>query len=165
MQVRALKPLIPVLHRLEDAALISALASMLTLAIVQIVLRNFFDSGFLWAESFLRILVLWVAILGAMVATREDNHINIDALSRYIPRKLQPLARFLTSLFAAAICATVAWYSFVFVQYEYQDKTVAFANVPTWACQSIMPFGFSVMALRFLLNAIVSLLGRRRWQQ
>ena len=47
-----------------------ALVSILVMALIQIVLRNVFDSGLLWAESFLRILVLWIAILGAMVATR-----------------------------------------------------------------------------------------------
>lgn len=161
MQAKALKPLINSLHWLEDTALISALASMLTLAIIQIVLRNFFDSGFLWAESSLRILVLWVAVLGAMVATRENNHINIDALSRYVPENLQPAIRLLTSLFAAVICGTVAWHSFVFVQFEYEDQTIAFASVPTWACQSILPFGFAVMAFRFVYSAILDLLGRR----
>lgn len=149
------------LRRLEDTALISALATMLTLAIIQIVLRNFFDSGFLWAESFLRILVLWVAILGAMIATRENNHINIDALSRYLPENLQPVIRMLTTLSAAVICATVAWHSLVFVQFEYSDKTIAFASVPTWVCQSILPFGFAVMAFRFAYSAIADLLELR----
>lgn len=149
------------LHRLEDTALVSALATMLILAIMQIVLRNFFDTGFLWAESFLRILVLWVAILGAMVATRENNHINIDALSRYVPEKYQPAIRILTSLSAAMICATVAFHSFVFVQMEYDDRTIAFASVPTWVCQSILPFGFAVMAFRFGYSVIANLLGRR----
>ncbi len=161
MQAKALKLLIDSLHRLEDTVLISALASMLILAIIQIVLRNFFDSGFLWAESSLRILVLWVAILGAMVATRENNHINIDTLSRYVPENWQPAIRLLTSLFAAAICGTVAWHAFVFVQFEYEDQTIAFASVPTWACQSILPFGFAVMAFRFIYSAFAGLLGRR----
>ena len=69
------------LHLLEDTALIFSLLVMLCMALLQIVMRNFFESGFLWAESFLRVLVLWVAVLGAMVATRERNHINIDPVS------------------------------------------------------------------------------------
>ncbi|MFT6012233.1 MAG: TRAP-type C4-dicarboxylate transport system permease small subunit, partial [Candidatus Azotimanducaceae bacterium] len=73
------------LHRLEDSLLVFSLLAMLLIALGQIVLRNGFDSGVLWAESFARILVLWVAMLGAMVATRENNHISIDAVSRYLP--------------------------------------------------------------------------------
>ena len=140
--------------------LISALASMLILAIMQIVLRNFFDSGFLWAESFLRILVLWVAMLGAMVATREKNHISIDALSRFARGKIKPAIQHLTSLFSAAVCASVAWYAFVFVQFEYEDQTIAFASVPTWMCQSILPFSFAVMAVRFAFRSIADLMGK-----
>ena len=63
--------MVKLIHRCEDFALIGALITMLAIALMQIVLRNFFDSGVLWAETFSRVLVLWLAMLGAMVATRE----------------------------------------------------------------------------------------------
>ncbi len=125
---------------------------MLGTAVGQIILRNLFDSGLLWAESFLRILVLWVAVLGAMVATREKNHINIDALSRLVKGRWLLLTTVATAWFAAAICFTTAYYSVEFIQYEYEDGTIAFAEVPTWLCQSIIPFGFAVMGLRFVIS-------------
>ena len=104
--------LLRLLHRTEDALLVLALLAMLSLALLQIVLRNGFDSGMLWAESFTRILVLWVAMLGAMVATRENNHISIDAVSRYLPLQWRSYASVVTRLIAAVVCAVVAWYSF-----------------------------------------------------
>jgi TRAP-type C4-dicarboxylate transport system permease small subunit len=149
-----LQPVLRVLHRTEDALLVSALVSMLVMALVQILLRNFFDLGLFWAESFLRILVLWVAMLGAMVATRESNHIAIDLVSRYLPVTPRRITTFVTHCFSAVICALVAFYAVEFIQYEYEDKTIAFANVPTWICQSIIPIGFSVMAVRFIINGV-----------
>ena len=137
------------IHRLEDGALMLALVSILVMALIQIVLRNVFDSGLLWAESFLRILVLWIAILGAMVATRERNHISIDLLSRLLPPQYFVPLRVVSLLFAAVLCTTVAYHCVVFIGYEYEDGTIAFAAVPVWLCQSIMPIGFGVMALRF----------------
>ena len=139
------------LHLLEDAALIMALLVMLSMALLQIIMRNFFDSGFLWAESFLRILVLWVAMLGAMVATREGNHINIDLISRYVKSDLTLWMQALTHMFSSLVCAACAWYAVSYVQYEFEDGTIAFGFVPVWVCQSIIPFGFSIMAIRFLL--------------
>lgn len=144
--------LLRMIHRFEDSLLVLALISMLAMALTQIVLRNFFDSGFLWAESFLRILVLWVAMLGAMVATRERNHISIDLLSRILPPNIYSPLKNLATLFAVAVCATAAWYSLEYVGYEYEDETIAFAEVPVWVCQSILPVGFAVMALRFLIS-------------
>jgi TRAP-type C4-dicarboxylate transport system permease small subunit len=98
--------------------------------------------------------VLWVAMLGAMVATRENNHISIDAISRYLPSRWQNYLATLTSVVASVICALVAWYSFEFVRFEYEDNTLAFAMVPNWICQSILPVGFGVMSLRFLVQII-----------
>lgn len=145
-----------VVHRAEDAALILALVSMLVMALTQIVMRNFFDSGFLWAESFLRILVLWVAMLGAMVATRENNHISIDLLSRLLSDLQFRFVGWIAQVFSAAVCFCVAYYCIEYIQYEYEDKTIAFADVPVWVCQSILPIGFAVMGLRFLAGLVLN---------
>lgn len=147
------------LHKLEDTALILALLAMLSMALLQIIMRNFFDSGFLWAESFLRVLVLWVAVLGAMVATRERNHINIDLISKLMATGSMSWVHRLTHLFSAMVCAICAYYAVSYIQYEFEDGTIAFGVVPVWLCQSIIPFGFAVMACRFL-NALFSLDGQ-----
>lgn len=72
----------------EDGVLMLIFASTLGLAVMQILLRNFFDIGLIWLESYLRMQVLWLAMLGAMVATREGGHIRIDLLARFIQGKL-----------------------------------------------------------------------------
>ncbi|MCB1646092.1 MAG: TRAP transporter small permease [Pseudomonadales bacterium] len=142
------------LHRVEDGFLVTSLLTMLLLSLGQIFLRNFFDTGVLWAESFSRMLVLWVAMLGAMVATRESHHIAIDVISRYLPAYAERTMAVATSLFSAVITGLAAWYSYEFVSYEYLDETIAFADVPSWVCAAILPFGFAVISLRFLTNAI-----------
>ncbi len=147
-------PLLRILHKAEDSLLIGALVSMLVMALVQILLRNFFDAGLLWAESFLRILVLWLAMLGAMVATRESNHISIDLVSRFLPETPRKFATLISYLFSAAVCGAVAYHAVLFIQFEYEDQTIAFASVPTWLCQSIIPIGFGVMALRFTFHGL-----------
>ena len=96
-------------------------------------------------------------MLGAMVATRENNHISIDAVSRYLPLQWRSYASVVTRLIAAVVCAVVAWYSFEFVRFEYEDQTLAFASVPNWMCQIILPAGFAVMSARFLLLVLKAL--------
>ena len=53
-----------VVHRLEETLLVSLLLAMICLAFAQIVLRNGFDDGIVWADSLLRIMVLWIALIG-----------------------------------------------------------------------------------------------------
>ena len=104
----------------------------------------------MWAESVLKILVLWIALLGAMVATRENQHIKIDLLERFLPPLALLLCRKMTSIFSAIICGLAAYWSADLVYYEFLDSTVAFGVVPVWLCQMIMPIAFFVMGLRFL---------------
>jgi len=133
---------------------------MLLLALLQIILRNFFDAGILWADPFLRILVLWVTMLGAMVATRENSHIKIDLLARYLNRNYALIAAAVSCLFAAAICGVVSWHIAELVGYEYEDGTIQFGSVPTWVCQIIMPVGFAIMSLRFIYRSMYAVYER-----
>lgn len=147
------------LHFLEDTILVGILVSIILLAVTQIALRNFQDSGIIWGDSLLRIMVLWIALIGAMVASRMDGHINIDLASRYLPEKWQHRVELITYLFSALVCGITCYYSVIFVYYEFLDGSKAFAAVPAWICQTIIPFAFSVMTLRFIFSAIRHLQG------
>ena|SRR6218665_1182311 len=148
--------LLKAVHWVEDAFLVSLLLTMVGLAVVQIVMRNGFDSGFLWAESFLRVLVLWIGLAGAMAASRNHRHINIDIIGRFLAPGPAKVVAVFNALFTAGVCAALAYYSFDFVRVEYESPSMAFAEVPTWVCESIMPFAFSVIALRYLLLAALT---------
>lgn len=151
-----LNGLLRFLHRIEDGVLVLLLAGMIGIAVAQIVLRNGFDSGFLWADTMLRILVLWIGLTGALVASRDQRHISIDVLGRFLPRPLARGVSVFNALFTAGISAALAWYTFEFVQMEYESPSLAFANVPTWACESIIPLTFALIALRYICVAILA---------
>ena len=138
------------IEKMEDFSLVLSLLVVVSLALLQIFLRNVFGFGFMWAESVLKILVLWIALLGAMVATRENQHIKIDLLERFLPPLALLLCRKMSSIFSAIICGLAAYWSADLVYYEFLDSTVAFGVVPVWLCQMIMPIAFCVMGLRFL---------------
>lgn len=139
------------LRVLEDAILVLLLVTMILLAVYQIVLRNFYDSGLIWGESLLRVLVLWVGLLGAMVASRNGEHISIDLVARHVGPRVKAVIETITTLFCALICGLLAYHGARFVYLEYQDGLIAFAGVPTWVCELIIPIAFSLISLRYLL--------------
>ncbi len=142
--------ILKVLHRLEDMVLVLLVFTMMLVAVVQIVLRNTTGAGIVWADTLVRILVLWTGLVGAMAATRQNNHINIDVVTRHLSPGVARVINGITLVFASLVCFVTAWYSLSFVQMEYAFSTPAFARVPTWACQTIIPVAFLVMALRCL---------------
>ena len=138
----------------ETFLLLFFLLGAILLASTQILLRNFFDSGIFWADSALRILVLWIGMTGAMFASRNKKHIRIDILSHYLPEKLRDNIWRVTELITAIVCGITAYYSIQFIQYEYEDGLIAFANVPVWLCETIIPVAFITMALRYFFYAV-----------
>lgn len=148
------------LHRIEEWALAILVLVLVVLAGAQIVLRNFFETGFAWADPFLRVLVVWAAMLGALAAAREDKHIAIDVLQRFLKPAAQRIARIAALGFAALICAAMAWYSSGLVGIDYADATSGvvktIAGAPVWLLECILPFGFGMMALRFALRAFAT---------
>jgi len=139
---------------IEDALLVFLLGSMVVLACTQIVLRNLFDGAIIWADPLLRVAVLWVGMIGAMVATRNDRQISIDAVSRFLPDLWKARMRVVTDLFTAAVSTVVAWSAFRLMMDDRAAGGVAIAKVPVWVCESILPVAFAVIALRYLLYAI-----------
>jgi C4-dicarboxylate transporter, DctQ subunit len=90
-----------------------------------------------------------------MVAAREDKHLAIDALSRYLRGGAARAVRALVYLGTAGVAAMLTAYSFALVRGEYESGTIAFASVPAWAVEAMMPFAFGAMTLRFVVHAFL----------
>jgi TRAP-type C4-dicarboxylate transport system permease small subunit len=138
----------------ESGLLVLLLSSMILLAAYQVIARNFFDTGILWGDSLVRVLVLWVTFIGATIASRNDEHIRIDLLTRFTGERSSLWLDRFRSLFTAFIAGVFAWYSFEFVRLDYEDGIIAFASVPAWVCEIVMPIGAGLICLRYLIRTL-----------
>jgi len=141
-----------ILANLEDGLLIVLLLATMLIACAQILLRNVFSSSISWADPALKMLVLWLTLLGSMAAARENKHLSIDVLSKFLPENINHFVQKITHTFATIICLFMAYYSFRLVQLSYEFGDRAFSDLPLWVLQIIMPVGFFLMALRFFIN-------------
>ena len=142
------------LRALETGLLVALLSLMIGLAAYQVAARNFFESGLLWGDALVRVLVLWITLLGAMVASRNDEHIRMDLVSRFLDRRWNRRLRRITSAFTALVCGIFAYHAGRFVLLDYEDGIVAFSSVPAWLCELILPVGAGVLCLRYLLHIV-----------
>lgn len=140
------------LHAVEDTLISLLLAALVGFAAYQVIARNLGDGGLLWGDALVRVLVFWITLVGAMIATRRDEHIRIDALTRFFNPFWRRQSARLAALFACLVCALLAWHSYQFVLIEYEDGVLAFASVPAWACEAVLPVGAAIMCLRYLLR-------------
>ncbi len=156
-QSGAIARLIWISHRAEDITLALLLGLMILLAPLRLFLRDFFDTGIEWADPAIRVMVLWVGLLGAVAASRSNRHISIDALSHFLSKRAQAGVAVVTSLFTAGIAGIVSYHSGRFVLSELEYESMAFKGMPAWICEVIIPVAFGIIAFRYLLYAIANI--------
>lgn len=144
----------PLHLRVEEAVLVALVSGLLSLAFAQILLRNLFQVTWFWADPLLRHLVLWSSFLGALIATREDRHIRIDAVLRLLPGRWRPVAGAMGDLAGALLCGVLSPIAFRFVLDERAYGAEALPGMPAWVAQLVFPAVFAGMSLRFLINGV-----------
>jgi len=137
--------------------LVVLLTTMMLVAVGQIIMREAFGTGFAWADELVRLIVLWLALVGSIAACRENRHIRIDALSHVLPDNVVKAIRVFVDLFAAAVCAVVAVQAWRYLQIEIEYEDTVLVNTPAWIAHVIMPAAFGLISYRFLLGALKQL--------
>ena len=141
----------------ENAVLVLLLASLILLAVGQIVLREIFETGFFRADELIKLLVLWLAMVGSIAATRDNRHIRIDALSHLLPDKAVTAIRLFVDVFAAIVCGVIAWQAWRYLQLEIEFEDTVLINVPAWIAHAVVPGAFVLMSYRFAVSVIKEL--------
>lgn len=137
--------------RLEIFTVVLLVASLVVLGTVQVVMRNLMHSGLLWADPFMRHVVLYLGAIGATVASARMNHITVDVASRILPARLKPARR--AVVYGATAIATylLAIAAIRLVIDERSFGEVAFLGIKAWVIQLILPVAFVVITYRTLL--------------
>lgn len=158
MSERHLPPMLARLVRaitwFENALLVAMLAAMVLLAGAQIVARNLFDYSIFGADQLLRLLVLWVAFLGAVAASRDGKHIHVDAIARWLPGRSKPAVAVLTDLFTAGVCGVLVWQALRYLQGMHESGEMVFAALPVWLAGAVLPLAFALIGLRYALRMV-----------
>ena len=139
---------------LENLVLVLLLAAMMIVAVGQIALRLFFDSGLVWADELLKLMVLWIAMVASIAASRSNRHLRIDVLSHFVPERFARVPRMIVDLFASLICGLLAWHSLRFILLSLEFGDTVLVGIPSWTVHGIVPLAFALMSYRFLLSGI-----------
>jgi TRAP-type C4-dicarboxylate transport system permease small subunit len=140
-------------NALETALLIFLLSIMIVLAFYQVLMRNLFHGGFVWGDILLRHIVLWLGFLGGALATSNQRHIHIDALAYFLSPRVRTAVAVVTNLFGAAICLLLLDASLTFIRGEVEAHSMIFEGIPAWYTELIIPIGFGLHVLHFILRS------------
>jgi TRAP-type C4-dicarboxylate transport system permease small subunit len=88
-----------------------------------------------WSEELARLLMVWLALLGAALVTREDQHLGLDALVRCWPAEVQLIGRLITYLLVflfAALIMALGGFQLVLQRFEFGQTLPALGISKAW---------------------------------
>ncbi len=164
----------------ENAFVSVFLLAMAVIPVVEFIGRRWFGVGIPGAHEYLQHLTLWVAFLGACLASREGRHLTIAAAERVFPPAWKRRIDWFTGFVSATVCLTLAGASIQLLASEAAAVPESWRGVlpaflvawlepyglfepgsltriggwlPVWVGEAVMPFGFLVIAGRFVLRS------------
>ncbi len=139
------------LRHLEHALLIGALLGAAFLPLADTLGRPFGFAVPAGAE-YLKQLVLWLAFLGGLVATRERRHLSLSTVELFRER-VRRFGRLLAAAVAAATVGILTYASVVLVLANREEGRELMGGIPVWILELVMPVSLGLMALRFAWGA------------
>jgi TRAP-type C4-dicarboxylate transport system permease small subunit len=138
----------------EDLALVVLLGAMIGVSVFQIANRQLLGGSFTltWADEFVKIIVLWLAMVGSIAAARDNKHIRIDLITHILSGKIVTLIKLVVDTFAAIVCAVIGWHAYRLIREEISWGDTIFTDVPLWIMHVIVPFAFVLISYRFVVR-------------
>ena len=155
---KTLQKFAAVLNALETGVLCLLMGGMIVLSLLQIAVRKLpwlehLLGNLAWSSDCLNGMLLWLAMLGALAATKARKHIQIDLGSHLFNDRVKGLLAAVTQCFAAAIAGLLAFAAGRYVWEVRSGQGEAFLGVPEWIVFTIMPVALGLMTIRFLVQA------------
>ena len=134
------------LARVENWLAILLFSGLLLSLLLNIVSRNIFHTSYAVILESSPAMVLWLALIGASLCLKDNRHIKLELLLRFLSKKWRYTATVLTSVFGMTVMAILFWASLRFVQ----NETMIFGAKGLFSV--IFPWFFGVACFRFFLR-------------
>ena len=130
------------------------LTVMIFLAFLQVVMRNIFNAGIPWADSIVRLMVLWVGFFGGCLATKLEQNLTIEVMTKYMPERGKHLVGILVKGFAVVVCAYLFKASLTYIHNESQSGSQFLHLFPDWWTVIIIPIGFVLIPFHLAFSIV-----------
>jgi tripartite ATP-independent transporter DctM subunit len=116
-----------------------------------VVARYVFNHPLVWADELASILFLWLAMLGAVIAFRRDEHMRMTAAVGSLSVPTRTTFDLFATCAALAFLLLIAWPAFEYAQKETFITTSALGLNNAWRAAAL-PSGITLMAIFAVLR-------------
>lgn len=124
------------------------LAASVMINFINIIGRYVFSVSLPWAEEIMLFLMVGCVFTGCCAVAWQGRHIRMDVMISALPPKLHAFFNLLSDLVLIGAAVIVTMFSYpVITQLAAFDERSEAANFPLVIPQSMVPIGYSLMAL------------------
>lgn len=140
-----------ILTWIENGVAGLALGSAAIMAILQVILRFFFNYIIFWSEEVVIYLIILSTFVGAVITLRHNEHVGVDLLSAFLKERGKRALGALSALLVALYCGVIGALGWVMITEPAALNVVTPAlKLPLWIVQLSLPIGLTLMFLRAL---------------
>jgi TRAP-type transport system small permease protein len=151
------------LEKAEEVVGVLLFAAMCAFVFVGALTRTLAQYGLgeplIWAVDAAQLTFVWAAVLGADVALKRNQHIEIDILVRYFSKRVRKALAVAWLLAMAAFLAALVWLgidlTLLNLERELGDAGISYG----WVTSAI-PAGAALMLITVLVRLVRGLTGR-----
>jgi len=121
-----------------------------------------YPGGFIWAQKVAIVLMIWIAMLGASIATNDRSHLALEMGEKLWPERALHVVKAIAHALTTAFCLIAFVVSVKLVIIQEQEAAPVSAAVewlPGWVAFLVMPYAFAAMTVRFLAQAVTTATG------
>ncbi|MEW5848364.1 MAG: TRAP transporter large permease subunit [Myxococcota bacterium] len=137
---------------LDGALATVILALMAALPLLEAAVRQVTGGGVPGAGPLVQHFTLWIAFVGALVASRRDEMLALSTAS-FLPDGVKARVKVFTSSVAGVVCVLLATASVQLVQAERGGAETVALGIPVWVALLVMPVCYVVVGWRLLRHA------------
>lgn len=132
------------LTRALDGVIASFFAFIILITIVQVILRYVFNASILGGNEAMEVLFIYTTAIGAAVAVRRRQHININYFVQQLPLLFQRLVDILVHLLIAFLNGVMIYCSINWISKVGTNESPVM-RIPEWIFQLSIPIGCALV--------------------
>ncbi len=139
--------------RAIEFVLAIALIAAVALNFINVVGRYGFGWSYIAADELQTYSMVYMAFLGAAVASWRGLHLRMDVLAQRLPKRIQRALSFLEIILVLVLCSLVTWVAVQYAgqMYSFGAKSQT-AQIPMWIPHLAIAAGFGMMVFFSLVR-------------
>lgn len=159
--MEVLKKLYQLLLRLMELLAVITLAGMVLIVFWSVLSRFVFNSSIAWAEETSRFLMIWLTLVGSVVAYEENKHVGFDSIVNMLPRVPRLLITLLSYILVFGILLILIRGGVALAKNQWSWTSPA-TKTSYGFVYAIAPVSFGIMAIQAVIKFICAILEFRK---